>query len=662
MRRELLISFLLVAAVAAVYWPVHSYPFVLLDDYGYVVDNPYVRNGLTGDGMRFAFTGVTVGNWQPVTMLSHMLDCQLFGAEAGAGWHHVVNLALHAANTVLLFIVLRRMTGTVWRSGLVAALFGLHPLHVESVAWVSERKDVLSTLFFMLTLLAYYGYVQRPTILRYAGVFVLLALGLMAKPMLVTMPFVLLLLDYWPLGRVRSREQAGHPRSGSESEEGAESEEQDAEGEEQAGHPRSGSESEEQGGMPMQVLSGAGISVESSGESEAQNAEANSAPTTSWLRLVVEKIPLFVLMAISAAIAYVAQQRGGALGMLGEQVPLEKRLGNAIFSYGQYLEKCFWPNSLAAHYTYVNRRPIDVLTVGLALVAISVAAILLAKIRPYLFVGWCWYLGTLVPVIGLVQIGTQSMADRYTYIPLIGIFIIAAWSAAEFTEAWPARNKAIAAAVVLIACGWFAWRQVTTWSSSEALYSRAVAAQRYNFFALHGLGMAYWQEGKLDEAQQQFETMVKLQSDPTQHFEGGLEPGYRALGLLLAVRHQPKKALEQFDQAIKARPQQPEPLRHKAWLLATSLDDSVRDGRKAVQCAELALQLSSRKQPEYWDTLAAAQAEAGNFTKAVASAEEALELARSTRADDLIAGIQQRLELFQSGTPYHAEARPALRP
>jgi tetratricopeptide (TPR) repeat protein len=378
--------------------------------------------------------------------------------------------------------------------------------------------------------------------------------------------------------------------------------------------------------------------------------------------LIVEKIPLLVLVAISAAIAYVAQHRGGALGMLGEQVPLGNRLGNAIFSYGQYLEKCFWPNSLAAVYPYVNRRPIDVLTVGLALVAISVAAVRLAKIRPYLLVGWCWYLGTLVPVIGLVQIGMQSMADRYTYIPLIGIFIIAAWSAAEFTEEWPARNKTVAAVLVLAVCGWLAWRQVATWSSSEALYSRAVEAERYNLFALHGLGMAYWKEGKLDEAQQQFETMVKLQFDPTQHFEGGLEPGYRALGLLLAVRRQPRKALEQFDAAIHARPQQPEPLRHKAWLLATSLDDSVRDGRKAVQSAELALQLSSRNKPEYWDTLAAAQAEAGNFKEALASAEEALELARSTRADDLIAGIQERLELFRSGKPYHAEARAAQRP
>ncbi|MGO9114977.1 MAG: hypothetical protein ACLP9L_37675 [Thermoguttaceae bacterium] len=610
MRRELLIGFLLLAAVTAVYWPVHSYPFVLLDDYGYIVENPYVRNGLTCEGMLFAFTGVTVGNWHPVTMLSHMLDCQLFGVETGAGWHHVVNLALHAANTILLFIALRRMTGAVWRSTLVAALFGLHPLHVESVAWVSERKDVLCTLFFILTLLAYGSYVQRPTILRYAAVFVLLALGLMAKPMLVTVPFVLLLLDYWPLQRIR--QGAG------------------------------------------------GVRAQRVGEQGAESGEVNQASATSLARLVVEKIPLLVLVAISAAITCVAQQRGGAFGMLG-QVPLGTRLGNALFSYGQYLEKSVWPSPLAAIYPYVNRKPIDVLIIGLALVAISVAAIRLAKIRPYVLVGWCWYLGTLVPVIGLVQVGMQSMADRYTYIPLIGIFIIAAWGAADFTEDWPTQNKAIAAAAVLALCGWFTWRQVTTWSSSEALYSHAVEAERYNSFALHGLGMAYWKDGKLDEAQQQFEAMVKIQSDPALHLEGGLEPGYRALGLLLAVRHQPKKALEQFDQAIEARPQQPEPLRHKAWLLATSLDGSVRDGQKAIASAEQALQLSPGKEPEYWDTLAAAQAEAGQFQEAVASAEKALQQARSMRADDLIAGIQQRLELYKSGMPYRAEAQPPQR-
>ena len=365
------------------------------------------------------------------------------------------------------------------------------------------------------------------------------------------------------------------------------------------------------------------------GESnEAGQPPANESGRLPLSRLIVEKTPLFVLVAVSAAITYIVQQLGGAMGMLGQQAPLWRRLGNALFSCGQYLEESFWPSPLAAVYPYVNRRAINVLIVGLALGAISVAAVRLAKIRPFLIVGWCWYLGTLVPVIGIVQVGVQSMADRYTYIPLIGIFIIAVWGAAEFSEEWPMRNKAIATAVVLAVCGWCAWRQVATWSSSEALYKNAVETQRYNLFALHGLGMVYWKEGKLDEAQQQFEAMLKIQSDPTLHARGGLEPAHRALGLLLAVRHQPKEALKQFDAAIDDGPRQPEPRRQKAWLLATSLDNSVRNGKQAVACAEQALELSPGKQPEYWDTLAAAQAEAGKFKAAVESAEKALQQAR----------------------------------
>ncbi len=369
MRRELHISVLhisvlLVAAVTAVYWPVHSYPFVSLDDHRYVVENLNVRRGVTYDGIVSAFTSVTAGNWHPVTMLSHMLDCQLFGVERGAGWHHAVNLALHAANTVLLFIVLLRMTGALWRSALVAALFGLHPLHVESVAWISERKDVLSTLFFMLTLLAYCHYVRRPSILRYTAVFVWLGLGLMSKPMLVTAPFVLLLLDYWPLGRTR-------------------------------------------------------LSFDHAERDEYEQ---------SISYLIVEKIPLLVLAAISAVITYFVQQRSGAMDMLGQPLSLGVRLSNALFAYGQYLEKGIWPSPLSAIYPYRNRGAIDLLIIGLALVAISVAAFRLGRIRPFFLVGWCWFLGTLVPVIGLVQVGMQSMADRYTYIPLIGIFIIAAWA------------------------------------------------------------------------------------------------------------------------------------------------------------------------------------------------------------------------------------------
>jgi tetratricopeptide (TPR) repeat protein len=665
MRRQLLVSFLLVTAVAAVYWPVHSYPFLLLDDPGYVVDNPCVRRGLTREGLVYAFTGTTVGNWHPVTMLSHMLDCQFFGVEAG--WHHLVNLALHAANTLLLFIALRRMTGAFWRSALVAALFGLHPLHVESVAWVSERKDVLSTFFFMLTLLAYCHYVQRPTILRYTAVFALLALGLMSKPMLVTAPFVLLLLDYWPLGRMRL------PRIGGRRSEVGDQRSEVSQREDPSGNlpsPPGRGAGGEGGLQSVETENREADTAEPSDEAtaEAEQPPADGSGKLPLSRLIVEKIPLLVLVAASAVRTFLVQQHSGATGMLG-QVPLGSRLGNVLYSYGQYLEKTFWPYPLAAIYPYSNRKlwDVNVLIVGLALAAISVAAVRLSKIRPFLLVGWCWYLGTLVPVIGLVQVGVQSMADRYSYIPLIGIFIIAAWGAAEFTEQWPAGTKAVAAAAMLAVCGWFAWRQVATWSSSEVLYSHAVNADPYNYFARNGLGMVYWKDGRLDAAQEQFEAILAIEANRAVRVQGGFEPAHRALGLLLAVRHQPKKALEQLDEAIKTRGQQPEPLRNKAWILATyadpeSRDGNVRDGKKAVELAELALRESGGKQPEYWDTLAAAQAESGDFTAAVETEEKALDQARSMRADDLIPGIQQRLKLFKSGMRYHAKAEhPARR-
>jgi protein O-mannosyl-transferase len=594
-RRDILIGFLLVAAVAVVYWRTHSYPFVELDDYTYVVNNPYVEDGLTAEGLAQAFTGSTGGNWHPLTMLSHMLDCQLFGVESGAGWHHTVNVALHAANTILLWIVLRRMTGAFWQSALVAALFGLHPLHVESVAWISERKDVLSTFFFMLVLLAYHHYSQRPTLPRYAAVFVLLALGLMSKPMLVTVPFVLLLLDYWPLDRIA--------------------------------FSKDGEPTNKLGKWPLK-------------------------------KLVVEKTPLLALATASATITYFVQHAGGAMGMLG-QVPFETRLGNAVFIYGKYLEKAVWPVPLSALYSYVSRKPIDVWLIGAALVALSVAILRLARIRPFLCVGWGWYLGTLLPVIGLIQVGVQSMADRYTYIPLIGIFIIAVWGAAEITKDWPMRIKVAVALGVLAIDGWLAWRQVATWSSSEALFRHAVQVEPYNLFAMHALGTAYWKDGKLEEAQEQFEAILKTQRDNEDRDRGGLEPAERTLGLLMAVRDQPRAALEHLQEAMRLGPQQPEPPRHMAWILATSLDERVRDGKKAIELAEQALEKSDGKPPEYWDTLAAAQAEAGNFPAAVRAAERALEEARRTRSNDLIPGIEERLKRFRTGLPYRA---PAQRP
>ena len=658
MRRELLVGFLLVAAVALVYWPVHSYPFVILDDPGYVSQNPLVRQGLTPAGVTYAFTGVTLGNWHPLTMLSLMLDCEIYGAkETSAGGYHVTNLILHAANTLLLFIALRVMTGAVWRSGLVAALFGLHPLHVESVAWISERKDVLSTFFFMLLLLAYHAYARRPSLWRYAAVFVLLLCGLMSKPMLVTAPFVLLLLDYWPLGRMKA---------GSE-EQGAGSEEQGAGSEEQgAGSEEQGAGSEEQGaGSEEQVDDSeedAAASDETPPESEATLPAPRSTLPAFW-PLVAEKIPLFVLVVLSALVTWIAQAGSGAMGMLGH-VPLMIRLENAVCAYGIYLEKVFWPRPLAAMYTYTPHNWTDVLVIAAALVAISVAAYRLAKLQPYLPVGWWWYVITLLPVIGLVQVGLQSMADRYTYIPLIGPFIIAAWGGAELVESLSARSKAAAiaaAAAVLCFFTWFTSQQLKTWSSSEALCRAGIEAAPDSYFFLDTLGMIYWQESRLEEARMQFQAIVNLETDPRFRVQGGLEPGHRALGMLLAAMRRPKEAIEELDKAIALKPKQPDARRHKAWLLATYPDERFRNGAEALRLANEAMALSRGKPAEYWDTLAVAHAEMGNFKEAIATEEEAISTARKSHAGDLLPGLEERLNKFKAGLRYHAAPGVPLR-
>jgi len=661
MRRELLVGFLLVAAVTVVYWPVHSYPFVLLDDQSYVHENLVVRKGLTSEGVAYAFNHATVSNWHPLTMLSHMLDCQLFGGEdKNAGWHHLTNLFLHALNTLLLFIALRRMTGAVWRSGFVAALFGLHPLHVESVAWISERKDVLSMFFFMLLLLAYHHYAQRRTLLRYGSVFLLLALGLMSKPMLVTAPFVLLLLDYWPLGRMKF-EPAGAGKAAEEPNEDEEPDDDEEFDEDEAESLGAGEPDDTEAGEPDDEADDAAET--SATDDRMEPADSSDKRTLGWL--IVEKIPLFVLALLSAWITLIVQGAGGAMSMLGQNLTLATRLANAVCGYGIYLEKSFWPHPLAAIYPYTTHRSIDVLIIGLALGAITYAAYRMAKIKPYLPVGWWWYLVTLLPVIGLVQVGVQSIADRYTYIPLIGVFIIAAWGSAELIEGLSrrARMAAVAAAVVTLAVfATLTRQQVTTWSSSEQLFSRAAAASPNNYVALDGLGMYYWQQGRLDDARKQFESILKIESDPRLHVEGGFEPAHRGLGLLLAVQHQPKQALEQFDIAIRLQPKLPDARRHKAWLLATYPDERIRNGKEAVQLAKEAIELSRWKPPELWDTLGVAQAETSNFEEAIKAEEKAIEVARQVHSDDdLLRAFQRRLEMFKEGFRYHAEPRRPTR-
>ncbi len=456
------------------FWPVIDCDFVNFDDDLYVTGNDHVREGLTADSVRWAFTTTHNANWFPLTWLSHMLDVQLFGLDAR--WHHLTNLLLHVANTLLLFLVLHRMSGAPWQSAFVAAAFGVHPLHVESVAWVAERKDVLAALFWMLTLLAYCLYVERPKLQRYLLVVLLFALGLMSKPMLVTLPFVLLLLDFWPLQRL----------------------------------------------------------------GKATNGETGAALGWDAIRpLIREKLPLFYLTLLSIFVTYRVQQAGGAVVPI-ETMPLGLRISNALVSYLGYLRKTLWPSDLAVFYPYPSSFPAwQVLGSALLLVAISTAVVWKARRAPYLMTGWLWYLGTLVPVIGLVQVGRQSMADRYTYIPSIGLFIVVAWGVPELLRSWRHRRLmlAVASTAVLVALCIATSQQTRHWQSSIALFGHALDVTRDNYVAHYNRGAAYSDLGRHEQAIVDFDAAI------------GINPKDAMIHDYRGVAH---AALGHHDQAIRA--------------------------------------------------------------------------------------------------------------
>ncbi len=437
--RMIVAALLLVAATVAVYAPVVSFDFVNIDDNQYVTENSVVQAGLTGDSIRWAFTTTDASFWHPLVWISHMAVVSVAGLHAGA--HHAANVALHAICAWLLLVVLRQWTGRVWPSFLVALLFAVHPLHVESVAWVSQRKDVLSTVLWMLTLFAYGWYARRPSVARYALVAAAFILGLMAKPMLVTLPCVLLLLDFWPLNRFA---------------------------------------------MPM-------------------------AMSRAFLRrfgaLALEKAPLLAVSVVFSGVAYAAQAGGGALG----SAPWAMRVKVAVVAYGWYLWKSVWPFELAVFYPYPGAPPSAALVLGVlaVLAAITALAAWQANRRPYLLVGWLWYAGTLVPVSGLVQVGHYAWADRFAYVPLIGIFVAVVWGVAEIGASRPwavfAAGTVVAAILAVIAGA-----QVQHWRSSETLFRHALAVTDGNFLAHNNLGAALLADGELDGAADAMQAAIAI--------------------------------------------------------------------------------------------------------------------------------------------------------
>jgi tetratricopeptide (TPR) repeat protein len=504
--------------------------FVDFDDPLYVTENPHVNGGITLESFVWAFTATHVSNWHPLTWLSHMLDCQLF--RLNPLWHHLTSLLFHVTNTLLLFWVLKRMTGALWPSAFVAAVFALHPLHVESVAWLAERKDVLSSFFWMLTMAVYLRYAERPTIGRHLLVVLTLALGLMAKPMLVTLPFVLLLLDFWPLGRLQWHRQTT-PNA-----------------------------------LP---------------QPESRKARYQRSPL--W-HVLAEKIPLFILVLASSVITFIAQQKGGSMTTI-ENLPLNLRMANAPVSYIKYIGKMIYPNHLAVLYPLPSDGwPLWQPIVSFLILAGLSAGIIYTARRRYLVVGWLWYLGTLLPVIGFVQVGLQAIADRYTYMPSIGILIIIAWAAAEFTANWRHRKIAlsIAAALLLSALLIATRAQVRHWHDNLTIHQHTIAVTENNYIMHDSYGYGLLKKGRLQEAVEQFNEALRLKphylkainhlgvalkeqgklQEATACFKKALqlEPGHLGahynLGLAMADQGKYDQAVNNFNKVLQAKLDSPQ--------------------------------------------------------------------------------------------------------
>lgn len=601
-----MICFALAMMTLILYWPTAYHGFINFDDPDYIIANPHVNSGLSWANIAWAFDGAHSANWHPLTWISHMLDCQLFGLKAGD--HHLMNVAFHAANTLLLFLWLNKLTGALWRSAIVAALFAWHPLHVESVAWAAERKDVLSAFFFLLTLIVYSAYAKKKTIASYLVALLFFACGLMSKPMVVTLPFVLLLIDFWPLKRIKD------------------------------------------------------------GELNFANCR----------RLLLEKIPFFALASAGSVVTYFAQQ--GALWS-SSNLSFGFRAANALISYLRYISKTFWPKDLALIYPYPHHWPLSFVIIAVLLLVIwSLLFVFRAGRNPYLFTGWFWFLGMLVPAIGLVQAGVQSMADRYMYLPSIGLFILVVWGAGDLLLLIP-HQRIVATALGTIALGGCficTSLQLKYWENSVTLFTHTIAVTTDNYLAYDCLGQTLENLGRTNEAYNLYLQSVRIEPDfPLGQFNLGmilLEEGkpddafphlktaaqfmpndprvQYDFGLFLSQQGQPAEAVNHFNIALKIQPDSPAALNQLAWILATNPDSKLRDGKRAVELALRACKLTENKQADALTTLAAAYAEAGDFPSAIATAQKARALALAEDQSAIVAKDDLLLKKFRSHVPF----------
>jgi Flp pilus assembly protein TadD len=617
-------------ATLAVFWQVGNHMFISFDDEDYVTENLYVRGGLTLKGIAWAFSEPHVHNWHPMTWLSHMVDCQFFGLKAGR--HHLVNLFFHIANTLVLFFVLLRMTKGLWQSAFVAGLFALHPLHVESVAWVAERKDVLSTFFWMLTMGAYVYYVERPEYKRYLFVILFFVLGLMAKPMLVTLPFVLLLLDFWPLNR-------------------------------------------------LQILAlPAGISAiavqrelpgkkKKKSRQQPQKDPPQKKPTIKtraiWPEirfLLQEKIPLIVVSIVFCFVTIYAQHR---VTKPMELYPLVDRIANTLTSYISYIGKMLWPVKLSIFYPYVTISLFSWKVIGAALLLIIITYMTIREARrfPYLIVGWLWYLGTLIPVIGLVQVGLQSMADRYTYVPLIGAFIMIAWGVPELINGWRYRRTTLAAAAggVLLACMIMTYMQISFWRNSITLYEHATKVTTENEWAHYNLGLSLMRDERINDAFPHFQEAIRINPNDLEALLN--------LGVISAKRGDIDAATSLFVRLLQFKPDYSEAHVNFGLVLMQkgNIDEGIAHIREAIRLKP--------SNPEYYFALGKILTKKGNLDEAIVHYSRALQikptyaeahsnmgvtLARKGNLDEAISHFRQALQIRPNYTEADNNLQVAL--
>ncbi len=653
------IALLLALTTMALYLPVAWSGFCVYDDSLYVTENPMVQAGVTWAGVKWAFSSLAICNWSPLTLISHMIDCGLFGLNPAGP--HLVNALIHAANAALLFVLLFRLTQKLWPAAFIAALFAWHPMHVESVAWISERKDVLSTFFGLLALLGYAKYVELAKVQNpkakgfYAWSLVAFALGLMAKPMLVTLPCVLLLLDFWPLGRIQNEK----------------------------------------------------LKIK------------------NCLPLLVEKIPFFALAAVVSLATFLAQSQQGSKAVSSfDLVPLHYRLKSVPVAYVEYLCKTFWPAKLAIFYPLPEKIAISQVAIcTAALVCLSLAALWLHRSRPYWLTGWLWFVGMLVPVIGLVQVGGAQIADRYSYLPSVGIFIIVTFAALDLAARWQVSGKilGVLGTAVLLACVMTMENQLRHWHNNVSLFQHALAVTTDNDVARNNLGVALEQQNRLAEAAEQFRAAAQLEPDRYQglhnlanvldrlgrhdealvqhHAAVKIDPSvqflHHTLGLALNSASQKDEALKEFFEAarldahypwphieiakiylqqdrggeaveelraaVRIAPNDVEILTYTAQVLAASDNAAIRDGNSAFALAAKANLLTSGRSPATLDVLGMACAELGKFDEAQMAAQSALEVAAALKLNK-IEPIQQRIELYKNHQPWRESFRATNAP